>query len=337
MSKVAVVLLNWNGFDDTKECLKSLSKQSFSDFLTILVDNNSAAKNKDALLSLYKKEYKNLHIIKNDKNLGFAGGVNTGIRYALKKDFDLIALLNNDAIADKNWLEELVKAQKREESGITTGLFLKRDGKTIDSTGDQYSVWGLPFPRSRDELTSKAENSGEVFSGSGGNSLYLASMFKEIGLFDEKFFAYYEDTDISFRAHLYGYKVFYTKKALSYHEQGSSTKKVPGFTVYQTFKNLPLLFFKNTPFKLLFKMAPRFWLAYFLMAGNAIKNKKAKYVIKGYFEHLFYFWTDSFWKRFRIQKNKKASTNEIEKILYKDIPPGQIKLRKFRDKFVRKS
>lgn len=328
MSKVSVVVLNWDGFDDTEKCLESLSKQNFKDFDVILIDNGSKDAQKKQKLDKFKTDYPDLILLENSENLGFAGGVNTGIRYALENNYDFVALLNNDAVADKNWLKELLAAQKSKNSGITTGLFLHEDGKTIDSTGDQYSKWGLPFPRSRNQPAETAESSGFVFSGSGGNSLYSVKMLEEIGLFDENFFAYYEDSDLSFRAQLAGYKVFYTKKAIAYHKQGATSKKLPGFTVYQTFKNLPLLFFKNVPFRLFFSVGIRFWLVYTLISLNALRKGNGLHSTKGFLAHIWYFWTSAFWERFKIQKNKTVSAKYIKSIIHPGLPPDQTGLKK---------
>lgn len=333
MSKIAIVVLNWNGLEDTRKSLASLYDQSYSNYTVILIENGSSEAGTEDGIEQLAKLYPDLVILENEKNLGFAGGVNTGIRYAMKRDYDFVALFNNDAVADKDWLSELVASQKQHKSGITTGLLLHADGKTIDSTGDWCSNWGLPFPRDRNEPRKKAPESGFVFSGSGGASLYSIPMFREIGLFDEAFFAYYEDTDISFRAQLHDWKVYYTKKAIAYHEQGASSSKIPGFTVQQTFKNLPLFVMKNIPASLLWKVLPRFWLAYILMAGNAIKKGRMTYVAKGFFEHLIIFWRSSLWQRFEIQRSKKVNGEYIESILWNDLPPDQTGLRKFRSFF----
>lgn len=333
MSSVAIVVLNWNGLDDTRQCIESLYTQTYGDFAIVLVENGSTEPGTEEGMAELQQKHPSLRVIYNDQNLGFAGGVNTGIRYALEHDFEFVALFNNDAVADKNWLRELIATQNKHKSGITTGLLLHADGETIDSTGDWCSVWGLPFPRDRNKPRNEASKSGFVFSGSGGASLYSTAMLREIGLFDEGFFAYYEDTDISFRAQLHGWKVYYTDKAVAYHEQGASSGRVPGFTVRQTFKNLPLFVAKNIPSSLLWKILPRFWLAYILMAGNAIKNGNGGYAIKGYFEHLVLFWRTSLWQRFEIQRAKKVDDSYIESILWPDLPPDQTGLRKFRDRF----
>lgn len=335
--RVAVIVLNWNGFDDTKQCVESLLTQKYDNLSVIVVENGSAddsAKQLKALADTLRDD--RLHVIYNKKNHGFAGGVNTGIRYALEKDFDAVALFNNDAVADPQWLASLVvAADKQQKTGIVTGLLLHEDGKTIDSTGDFYSSWGMPFPRNRNEARSKAAKPGYVFSGSGGASLYRREVFEDIGLFDERFFAYYEDVDVSFRAQLAGWKVYYTDKAIAYHKQGASSSKIPGFAVYQTFKNIPLLFIKNVPLGLLLPIGARLLLLYVLIFGNAIKNGNGWPALKGWLMSIWYFWTASLWRRFAIQRHKKVTTKHISSIVIHDLPPDQTGMRKVRNIFTR--
>ena len=333
MNRVAIVVLNYKGIEDTISCLASLSKQSHENFKIVLIENGSNDESADEFKKLEQQYGDLLHTIYNQKNLGFAGGVNSGIEWAIKNSYDYVALFNNDAIADKDWLSELVSTAHKMQSGITTGLLLHENGKTIDSTGDWYTTWGLPFPRNRNGSTDDAEPEGYVFSGSGGASLFSTAMFKEIGLFDEDFFAYYEDTDISFRAQLAGYKVYYQPKAIAYHKQGATSSKMPGFAVMQTFKNLPLLLTKNVPNSLLLKTGVRFWFAYFLMLGNAIKKGNGLPAIKGYFQSIALFWSGTLLKRKTIQTKKVATDDYIESILWADLPPDQTGLRKLRSYF----
>lgn len=335
MNRLAIIVLNWNDIAETQSCLASLWKQSRKGFDIILVDNGSVEDGTKEFLAEAEASER-IIVLKNTINKGFAGGVNTGIRYALKRDYDYVALFNNDAQADKHWLGELEKAAVQQQSGITTGLLLHRDGSTIDSTGDYCSNWGLPFPRSRNHPADTAPHSGEVFSGSGGASLYSLAMLRDIGLFDETFFAYFEDTDISFRAQLYGYKVYYTNKAIAYHAQGATSSKIPGFTVKQTFKNLPLFIAKNIPTRLLLSVGSRFWLAYFLMLLNAIKKGSGGAALTGYLQSVFYFWKSALPARLRIQKSRKLSASQVQAKLWPDLPPDQTGLRKFRKFFTGK-
>ena len=329
MTSILIVVLNWNGIDDTEVCVASLLKQSYKNYQILIIDNGSVDDSVSRIKNIVKQNPKKITFLQNKVNLGFAGGVNTGIKYAIKQGFDAVALFNNDATADVNWLASLEK-NLHGSTRIVTGLLLHDDNKTIDSTGDFYSTWGIAFPRNRNQPIKKAPASGLVFSGSGGASLYSLSLFKEIGFFDETFFAYYEDIDISFRTQLAGYCVFYTKDAIAYHKQGATSKKIPGFTVQHTFKNLPLLFWKNVPTKLLIPVGSRFILLYTLILANAIKNGSGWHALKGFGASIWFFWTKSLWQRLSIQKNKKVTSKYIWQQLYHDIPPDQTGMRKFR-------
>lgn len=336
MDRVAVVVLNYKGIADTIDCLASLAKQTFEDFTIVAVENGSGKKSVDEFKKLEEKYGSKLQTLYNTDNLGFTGGVNTGIRWALDNDFDGIALFNNDAVADPKWLEELIKTYKKERSGITTGLLLHEHGDTIDSTGDWYSTWGLPFPRNRGDKTENAPKAEFVFSATGGGSLYDPKMLREIGLFDDVFFAYYEDIDMSFRAQLAGWKVAYTPKAIAYHKQGATSSRMPGgFTVLQTFKNLPILFVKDVPRELLFSIGVRFYFAYFLMFANAVKNGNGKAAFRGMIKSISLL-PHSLKERRRIQKSKKVPTSYIKGLLWPDLPPDQTGIRKLRRFFTGK-
>jgi GT2 family glycosyltransferase len=338
MNRVAVVVVNFKGIKDTTNCLAALEVQSFKDFTTIAVENGSHDGSKEEFKKFEKKYGDKLIALYNDKNLGFDGGVNTGIRLALKEKCDYVILLNNDAIPHKDWVKSLVEtADKKREYGIITGLLLHEDGKTIDSSGDWYSSWGLPFPRNRNDPTEQAPAAGDVFGATGGASLFRISMLREIGIFDEDFFAYYEDNDMSFRAQLAGWKVYYQPKAIAYHQQGATADRMPGhFAVRQTFKNLPLVYTKNVPTKLLFSIGVRFWFAYFLMLGHAIKNGRGRDALKGWMQSIVLFWTSALLARRDIQANKKVSTEYIRSILWADLPPDQSGIRKVRKFFTGK-
>lgn len=336
MNRVSIVIVNFKGIEDTINCLKSLEKQTFKEFKIVAVENGSGDKSVKVFKKLEAQYGEKLHVIYHQTNNGFTGGVNAGITWSLDNGYDGIALFNNDAVADPKWLEELVKVQKKEKTGITTGLLLHEHGDTIDSTGDWYSTWGLPFPRNRDEPTKNAPAAEFVFSATGGGSLYTAELLRDVGLFDQVYFAYYEDIDISFRAQLRGWKVYYTPTAIAYHKQGATSKRMPGgFTVFQTFKNLPVVFLKNVPAGLLFPIGVRFYFAYALMLGNAIKNGNGRMALKGMMKSIM-LTPHSLKHRHYIQKNKKVPTSYIKALLWPDLPPDQTGIRKLRKFFTGK-
>lgn len=336
MNRVAIVVVNYKGIEDTINCLESLAKQTVKNFKIIAVENGSGEPSVKEFRRLEKKHGEDLVTLYNSTNTGFTGGVNTGIRWALENNYDGIALFNNDAVAEPNWLEELVKAHEKQKSGITTGLLLHEQGDTIDSTGDWYSTWGLPFPRNRNEPTKNAPSAEFVFSASGGASLYTAALFRDIGLFDEVLFAYYEDIDISFRAQLAGWKIYYTPTAIAYHKQGATTNRMPsGFAVMQTFKNLPVVFLKNVPKELILSTGLRFCFAYILMLGNAVKNGNGNAALRGWGRSIAL--TPHALKiRRRIQKAKKVPISYLKKMLWPDLPPDQTGIRRLRKFFTGK-
>ncbi|HEX6462233.1 MAG TPA: glycosyltransferase family 2 protein [Candidatus Saccharimonadales bacterium] len=334
---VAVVIPTVNGARHLRRSVPSILKQSYKNYTVIVVDNNSKNDDTASYLAELSQKHSNFIALTNADNLGFTGGVNAGIRFALMHDFDYIALLNNDAVVEEGWVGALVQPlEEKPEVAIATSLILHADGKTIDSTGDWFSVWGLPFPRTRDHPAIEAPKAGYVFGASGGASMYRASFFRELGIFDNYYFAYYEDVDISFRAQLKGQKVFYTPQARTYHGQGETSKTMPGFSIRQAFRNYPRLVLKNVPFGLIWKILPRFLLAYLLFLGNAIRRGNGQPALEGLLQSFTLSWQALWRERKKIQKLQTVSNKTLYASFWPDLPPDQTGLRKFRDTFVRR-
>ena len=337
MNSLAIIVLNWNGADDALNCVESLQQQTLRPEI-IIVDNNSSDDSVERFEDHVKSQKKDVPIlIKNSQNLGFAGGINTGLVHARKQGFEYIGVLNPDAIADKHWLKSLyTELTSHPSAGIATGLLLRRDGNTIDTSGDFYTTWGLPGPRNRDEPTVNAPNQpGEIFGATGGGALYRTAMLNDIGLFDEDFFMYYEDVDLSFRAQLAGWKVRYTPKAIAYHKVGASSQKVPGLAVFNTFKNLPLVLIKNVPGRLFWTIGARFFLTYWLIFASAIRHGNGCPAFRGIFASLIR--QPRAWvHRVKIQRNRKVSIKYIRSIIHDGPLSNQTGLLKFRKFFTGK-
>ena len=336
MNSLAIIVLNWNGADDTLNCVESLQQQTLRPEI-IIVDNNSSDDSVERFEDHVKSQKKDAPIlIKNSQNLGFAGGINTGLVYAKEHNFEYIGVLNPDAIADKKWCHALVdELSAHLDCGITTGIMQRRDGKTLDTTGDFYTTWGLPGPRNRDEPVENAPSKpGEVFGATGGGAIYRAAIFDDIDMFDEDFFMYYEDVDLSFRAQLAGWKVRFTPKAIAYHKVGASSKKVPGLAVYNTFKNLPLVFIKNVPGKLFWYIGLRFFLTYWLIFASAVRHGNGWPAFKGMLASIIRK-PAAYKKRLNIQKNRKVPVDYIRSIIHSGPLPNQTGLLKFRKFFIR--
>ncbi len=325
--KIYCVIPNFNGEKYLKKAVDSLINQTV-ECKIVVVDNYST----DGSLKVLSNYKNRIEVINLDSNTGFTGGVNAGIRVALDNRADFVALFNNDAVAENNWIKNLVsRFEQQAELGIITSKIMSIDKKYFDSTGDFYTSWGMPFPRGRNEAVSnKYDDSKMVFSASGCASLYRSEVFSNIGLFDDDFFAYFEDVDISYRAQLAGIKIGYEPSAIVWHRIGSTSSKISGFGAYQTAKNLPLLFIKNTPLSLIPHIGIRFFIFYWtLFLSSLFKPGLGLPVMKGALM-AFVLTPKALYKRHRIQKNRVVSSEYIESIIIHDLPPDSKKLRKLR-------
>ena len=269
-TKVLVVILNLNHWRDTVECMKAVLASDYENFEFYLVENSD--KNKRSEVANMKKFAASLpRVAKLDiqpRNIGFCGGVNLGIRYALENNFDAVALINSDATVAKTWLGKLVRAARKTGAGLVTGLMLDGKGEKIFGAGDIYTRWGLPEIRDEGKPPAAAPPSGFVFGATGGAILYQTAVFREIGLCDEKIFAYSDDVDMCWRAQLAGIDVYYEKSAIVRHEGGSTTNSA--FKTRQVFQNLPIVVWKDVPREMLWSTLWRFFLAYAMFFGYKI-------------------------------------------------------------------
>jgi len=238
MKSVFVSLLNFNGRKNTLECLESLKKINTAGFkLTILVvDNNSAE-----LLDLeddLRGEIK-IKVIKNENNLGFSGGHNVGTRYALKNNADYVLILNNDTYVDPNFLTELLKTAKEDKNfGILVpkiyfapGFEYHKDryakneqGKVLWYAGGKMD-WGNVIGSNRgvDEVDKgQFDKIEETEIATGCCMLTSREVFEKTGYFDEKYFLYYEDADLSVRTKNKGFKIVYIPKSIIWHKNAGS-------------------------------------------------------------------------------------------------------------------
>jgi GT2 family glycosyltransferase len=315
--KVCVVIPNWNGADLIAESLLSLQAQTYPASI-IVVDNGSV----DNSVEIIENEFPQVQLIKLPQNTGFSGGVNRGIESALEQQADAVALFNNDAEADKDWLKNLIETMAdNPKAGIVTGKFMRMDKQLFDSTGDNYSVWGVPFPRGRNQKDSGQYDELEpVLSATGGASLYRTEMLKQIGLFDEDFFAYYEDVDISLRARLAGWEVLYQPQAVAYHHVSATSSKLGSFTRYHTIKNFFQLYLKNMPPPLLILYSPLFLASSVIMLVKSVRRGLFAAHLKGLAKALA-LTPRTLQKRWRIQHSRKVPVGTINSLLYKHLPP----------------
>lgn len=237
MTKVYVVILNWNRPKDTLECINSvlaLDKGKLS-ISIVVVDNAST----DNSVKLLKKLGSKIVLLQNASNLGYAGGNNVGIKYALAQDAKYVLILNNDTILKEDLLQRLVLSAKAENAGLVCpkiyfakGFEFHKNrykptdlGKVLWAVGGKID-WNNVYASNRgvDEVDSGQYNKlSEVGFAPGTCLLLKAQVLKEVGLFNEKYFLYMEDVDLSVRAKRLGWKVICDPSAVIWHKVAGSS------------------------------------------------------------------------------------------------------------------
>lgn len=325
MSKPVVVIPNLNGGAALAAAVMSLKAQTLTPHI-IIVDNAST----DGSLA-FLADHPDIEIIKNPVNLGYTGGVNPGLQRAIELEATYAGVFNDDAIADPRWLELLVAClEAHPEAGAAAAKVCTADKTHLDSTGDYYTVWGLPYPRGRGEPDhGQYDTQVEIFAASGAASLYRVAALREVGLFDQDFFAYYEDIDLSFRMQLAGWKAVFVPDAVVYHAIGMTSSRVKGFTTHQTLKNLPLLLCKNVPKQYIWRIGWRYLLAHTLFFARAVSRGHFWPAISGDARATLLL-ARKWRERQGIQRTKKVSDEYIWRMLVHDLPPNAYALRRLR-------
>ena len=263
--KATVVIPNLNGAGWLKDSIESIWAQTMQDLELIVVDNGSTDESL-AIAQSYQGR-PGYTLIQNDTNTGFSHAVNQGIR-AAKGEY--VALFNNDAFAEPDWLENLIAAAEQDGRIFAVSSLMIRhfERELVDDAGDYVTLLGFACKRGDGMKASRYQKPGRVFSACGGAALYRKSILDEIGLFDETFFAYYEDVDISWRANSLGYKNVYCPTARCYHICGATTGAVRynPFKSIQSGRNSILLPYKNMPILMLLLNLPFLVFGYLLKA-----------------------------------------------------------------------
>ncbi len=256
---VFIIILNWNSWRDTIECLESLYRMTYSPYVIVIVDNGSEDDSvkkinqycngeinvkteffsynpdnkpiniieytrKEAEHATINLQPKQVILIKNEKNDGFAEGNNIGVRFSQNADY--LLLLNSDTVVDPAFLERLIIASEKEDIGVVQPKILRRDNpRIIDSVGQEMywdgniqDIWfGKPDDKRFDTIH-------EIFGACATAALIKKKVLEKTGLFDPDFFLIFEDVDLSWRIRLAGYKTVLVPDAVVYHKRGVSGK-----------------------------------------------------------------------------------------------------------------
>jgi len=326
--KVNIILLNYNGWEDTIECLEALQKISYPNYNLIVVDNDSednsvemikkwcngditvnskflnydatkkplevfeydkntaeqgGAKAKEKRIYSMSSESK-IILIQSGNNLGFAGGNNIALKYSLNSDSDYVMLLNNDTVVDSKFLEPLIEIMKTDHKiGIVGGKILDYSfpNNVLYAGGKVDLIRGSGYHFRKDNINKPSE----VSFITGCLWLLNPNLIKEIGLMDEKYFLYLEDTDFCYRANKAGYKLIYNPFSFIYHKESNTTGKLSSISLYYLSRNRPYFVHKNADSYLTIIL---FWI--FFITTRIIRSfgyrKKNRYIFKGIFDFL---------------------------------------------------
>ena len=248
-NRISVIVVNWNGRRFLEDCLGSLCRQTFPYLETILVDNGST----DSSVGLVREKFPGVKIVELKENRGFTGGNLAGIEAA---HGEFIALVNNDARADEKWLETLLQPMLQDPTvGICATKLIFAGAERINSAGDCITSAAVGFNRGLGEDGALFNEPELVFGACAAAVLYRRKMLDEIGFLDDDFYLYDEDTDLSFRARLAGWKCVYVPGAVVHHVANATAVRLSETHVYYHTRNLEFVWLKNMPLGVMIRFA----------------------------------------------------------------------------------
>lgn len=329
--ETAVLIPNYNGFHHLEECLKSLRDQTYQGAKIIVVDDGSTKDDADHI----RRGFPEVDVVELKKNEGFAKAVNAGLRYAIEiYNPHFIAVLNNDTKADERWLAALVARMKGNGkiAAVTSNMFfhdhpdtINSQGGTIDWNGDGYDInFGIPGQKGKKE-------SGAVLGACWGGSLVNTEALKHIGFLDERFGAYFEDLDWSWRANLLGWEIIFEHDAILYHKHSASYKDQNYRKLFFCKKNALRAALKNWGRRELRRQVGQVFIGYwFAIVGYLQTNKHQMPLRKKLLfmsippAALFWnilFLSDTLKERRTVQKKRKVNDDALLNLIRQDTTP----------------
>jgi GT2 family glycosyltransferase len=246
--RVSVIIVNWNGRTHLGPCLESLARQSFRDFEVIVVDNGSC----DGSVEFLRGEHPWVQVVTLPENRGFATGNNAGFAVA---GGEYIVTLNNDTVADPEWLAELVTAaDSSEDVGMVASRICAINAPdTIDSLGVRVCRDGMSRGAHRRQSFASLQLAitEEILMPSACAALYKRSMLVETGFFADEFFAYCEDTDLGLRGRWAGWRALLATRAIVGHKYSQTGGTFSPFKLYLVERNHYLAVMRNFPARML--------------------------------------------------------------------------------------
>ena len=287
---VFVTVLNWNRPGETAECIESVMKSYYKNWRIVVVDNGST----DGSTNLLRERFPETEVLEAGTNLGFAGGMNLGITFALENGADFVLILNNDAIVDPDMIEDLIKASAVEPGFCILGptVFFYQDREKVWFKGGRRN-WYWPAIDGLDCESPHSSSGPEVIPVdvvSGCGMLVKRAVFEEVGLLDTKFFMYYEDTDFCLRARQKGHNVGYVPAAKMWHKVSLSSEDNATGRIYVRAKSKAIFYKRYAKGIAAATTWPFLILSLFSTVWQDYRNGRtnaSKYYLKGLIDGLF--------------------------------------------------
>lgn len=275
---ISVVIPNYNGVAYLAPCLLSLARQSRSDFEVLVVDNDSS----DASVETVRRLAPRAVVLRQDRNLGFAGAANAGVRAAAA---EWIAVLNNDTEVSTEWVEKCAEGISRHPDAVFLACRILEFGRRdrVYSVGDCFLRAGIGYRRGQEQRDRpEYDAEGEVFSACGCAALYRKSALEFVGGYDDRLFAYMEDVELGLRLQAAGLRGFYLPAARVYHH-GAATGggEFSPLSVALRTRNSLLLLLKSVPAEILVRCVPMVLASQVFWLGRVIRHGRVFSFLRG--------------------------------------------------------
>lgn len=256
---IPIIILNWNGIEDTLECMESVMQQTLTDFTVWLVDNGSKGQDARILQDTFGNNAR-VKLVLNTENLGFTRGNNAIMREILASPNPpkYLVLLNNDTALDPQWLGNLVRCANETGAGMVSSKMVNYyDRRYMDNAGHRMLNTAEIIPIGFMEPVGKYGQRFENMGSCAGATLYSVEMLRHIGVFDEYFNTGYEDAEIGVRAVVLGYKAVFEPSAVVYHKISRSVNKIMNYEYLLKIQlNIFYSYFKLLPYPALLVSLP---------------------------------------------------------------------------------
>lgn len=276
MKKVTAIIVNWNDENVIGECIQSLLDQDKTEIdIDIIVSDN---RSNDGSVDSIRRNFPSIHIIENEKNLGFGSAVNRGLSVARG---EYLIFLNSDLVLDSKCIGELTKFLDSDSivGGVVPKILHVDQRDTINSLGVLINYTGIAYPNLIGQKDPKQIEPFETACG--GIFMLKKEVYEVVGGFDENLFLYHEDHDLSWRIRLAGWKLLVNPKATMYHHYNFN-KGVKKF--YSSEKNRLYILLKNMEYKTLILIFPALILVELSQWFHAATNGWFILKIKSYLE-----------------------------------------------------